>query len=535
MADVFDYVVVGAGSAGCVVANRLSEDENTSVLLIEAGPEDTEPSISVPLEFAKMFSTHVDWYYSTVPQKNACLALKDHCSTWNKGRVLGGSSSINAMMYVRGCKEDFDSWARLGAEGWSYDDVLPYFLKSENNTNDEYLKTEYHSKGGPMTVADMYPRTKFSSVIAESAQELGYEMNDCNNCIDIVGFGYGQVTMKNGKRESTATAFLNPIKSRKNLTIWTETVARKILFDGNTATKLEVTRKGTNGVVNITKELILSAGATGSPQLLMLSGVGPKEHLEELGIPVLCDLPVGENLQDHIMTILRLHEYALDFQQDGQDWSTSNSVDFHGHIKTQENLPWPDIQVFYSPLFYNFVTDEKNGYVDTLKLKKGDGLAFLPCLLHPKSVGNLKLKSKDPLEPPLMDPHYLEEQEDVETIIRGVRFIQKLLSTKAMKDSGIKLEYYKFDNCPHEIDSDSYWEHVIRHVTQTTWHLIGTCKMGAKDDKSAVVDPSLRVRGIHNVRVIDAAIMPHLTSGNTNAPTIMIGEKGADLIKKDKK
>ncbi|XP_077993676.1 glucose dehydrogenase [FAD, quinone]-like [Glandiceps talaboti] len=535
MADVFDYVVVGAGSAGCVVANRLSEDENTSVLLIEAGPEDTEPNISVPVEFVSLLGTHVDWYYSTVPQKNACLALKDHCSTWNKGRVLGGCSSMNGMMYVRGCKEDFDSWARLGAEGWSYDEVLPYFLKSENNTNEERLKTDYHSKGGPLTVSDVSPRTKFGSVVAESVQELGYELNDCNNCVDIVGFGHGQVTMNNGKRESTATAFLNPVKSRKNLTIWTETTASKILFDGKAATKLEVIRKGANGVVNIAKELILSAGAVGSPQLLMLSGVGPKEHLEELGIPVLCDLPVGENLQDHLMTVMRLDGYDSEFTRDGQDWSGNNGLDFSGFIKTEENLPWPDIQIFYSPPLYNFVTDEKHGYVDTLKLKKDGGQALIPGLLHPKSVGNLKLKSKDPLEPPLMDPHYLEEQEDVETMIRGVRFVQKLLATKAMKDTGIKLEYYKFDNCPHEMDSDRYWEHVIRHVTQTIWHLIGTCKMGAKDDKSAVVDPSLRVRGIDNVRVIDAAIMPHLTSGNTNAPSIMIGEKGADLIKKDKK
>ncbi|XP_077983705.1 glucose dehydrogenase [FAD, quinone]-like [Glandiceps talaboti] len=549
MADVFDYVVVGAGSAGCVVANRLSENENTSVLLIEAGPEDTEPKITVPAECFNLIGSDLDWKYLTVPQKNACLAMKDHCSIWIKGKVLGGSSSINGMVYVRGCKEDYDSWARLGAEGWSYEDVLPYFLKSENNTNEEYLKTEYHSKGGPMTVSDVFPRTKFGDMIAEAAEELGYELKDCNNCIDIVGFGRGQATIKDGKRESTVTAFLNPVKSRKNLTIWTETMATKILFDGNAATKLEVTRKGTNGVVNITKELILSAGTVGSPQLLMLSGVGPKEHLEELGIPVFCDLPVGENLQDHIMTTIRFNGSGGCFIQDGQDRPTKNGLDFSGPIKTKENLPWPDIQLLYSPDFYHFGSGEKEkrGHDDRFdetfhytNVRKEDmstkeGLTLMSALLHPKSVGNLKLKSKDPLEPPLMDPHYLEEQEDVETMIRGIRVIQKLSCTKTMKDSGITPELFKFDNCPHEMDSNGYWEHVVRHVTHTIWHIIGTCKMGAKDDKSAVVDPSLRVRGINNVRVIDAAIMPHLTSGNTNAPTIMIGEKGADLIKKENK
>ncbi|XP_077993644.1 glucose dehydrogenase [FAD, quinone]-like [Glandiceps talaboti] len=515
MADVFDYVIVGAGSAGCVVANRLSEDENISVLLIEAGPEDTEPNITIPAEYVNMIGTDVDWKYLTVPQKNACLAMKDCCSSWNKGKVLGGSSSINGMMYVRGCKEDYDSWARLGAEGWSYEDVLPYFLKSENNTNEELLKTEYHSKGGPMTVSDVFPRTKFGNVIAEAAQELGYELKDCNNCIDIVGFGRGQATIKDGKRESTVTAFLNPVKSRKNLTIWTETMATKILFDGNAATKLEVTRMGTNGVVNITKELVLSAGSVGSPQ-------------------------------DHIMTTIRFNGSGGGFIQ---DWSTNNGLDFSGHIKTKENLPWPDIQLLYGPVYYHFGSDEKekHGHDDRFdetfhytNVRKEDmptkeGLTLMPGLLHPKSVGNLKLKSKDPLEPPLMDPHYLEEQEDVETMIRGIRVLQKLSCTKAMKDSGITPELYKFDNCPHEVDSNGYWEHVVRHITHTIWHVIGTCKMGAKDDKSAVVDPSLRVRGIDNVRVIDAAVMPHLTSGNTNAPTIMIGEKGADLIKKDKK
>ncbi|XP_077990212.1 glucose dehydrogenase [FAD, quinone]-like [Glandiceps talaboti] len=549
MADVFDYVVVGAGSAGCVVASRLSEDENTRVLLIEAGPEDIEPKISVPLEVANILCSNLDWNYLTVPQKNACLAMKDHCSNWNKGKVLGGSSSLNGMMYVRGCKEDYDSWARLGAEGWSYDDVLPYFLKSENNTNEELLKTEYHSKGGPLTVSDIFPETKFGDVIGEAAQELGYELKDSNNCIDSVGFGRGQATIKNGKRESTATAFLNPVKSRKNLTIWTETIATKILFEDNTATKLEFTRKGVNGVVSMTKELVLSAGAVASPQLLMLSGVGPKEHLEELGIPVLCDLPVGENLQDHIMTTLRLNGSGGGFIQDGQDWSSNNGLDYTGFIKTKDNLPWPDVQLMYFPGFYLGGSDEKeilrfddkfDGALHYTNVTKEDmlakeGLTFMPGLLHPKSVGNIKLKSTDPIEPPLMDPHYLEDQDDVETIIRGIRFIQKLVSTKAMKDAGITMEYYKFDNCDHELDSDGYWEHVIRHITRTIWHLCGTCKMGAKDDQTAVVDPSLRVRGLYNVRVIDASIMPHLPSGNTNAPTIMIGEKGADLIKKGKK
>ncbi|XP_077993584.1 glucose dehydrogenase [FAD, quinone]-like [Glandiceps talaboti] len=545
MADVFDYVVVGAGSAGCVVANRLSEDENTSVLLIEAGSADTKPGISIPLKYLDLQGTDVDWNYQTVPQKHACLAVKDRRSQWIKGKVLGGTSSIHGMMYVRGCKEDYDSWARLGAEGWSYEEVLPYFLKSENNTNEKYLKTDYHNKGGPMTVSDVFPSTKFADVIAEAAQELGYELKDCNNCTDIVGFNYTQANIKDGKRESSATAFLDPIKGRKNLTIWTETMATKIVFEDKVAKKVEITGKGVKSVVYITKEIILSAGTVVSPQLLMLSGIGPKEHLEELEIPVICDLPVGENLQDHVATLLRCDGTGGGISK---DWLSHNGLDFTGHIKTKNDLTWPDIQILYIPAFYLYGTKEKeklrlgDGFdnafhftgVSSEEMEAKEGLTFMPCLLHPKSVGNLRLKSPDPRDFPLMDPHYLEEQEDVDTLIMAIRFLQKLLSTNAMTNYGITPAYFKFDNCPHEIDSNAYWEHVIRHVTRTLYHTIGTCKMGSSDDKTTVVDPTLRVLGIHNVRVVDASIMPHLTSGNINATVVMIGEKGADLIKLDK-
>ncbi|XP_070535710.1 choline dehydrogenase, mitochondrial-like isoform X2 [Ptychodera flava] len=469
--------------------------------------------------------------------------MKDNRAVWNKGKVLGGSSSINGMQYVRGCKEDYDSWARLGAEGWSYDEVLPYFLKSENNTNEEYLKTEYHNKGGPLTVSDVTPTCKFSQVVMEGAKELGLAVKDVNNGIDQIGFNYFQATIKDGKRCSTAVGFLNPAKMRANLTVWTETLATKIVFEEKKATAVEFLKSGKNDIVYVNKEVIISAGSVASPQLLMLSGVGPKAHLEELGIPVLCDLPVGENMQDHIMIIMRNRGSGGGI---AKDCLTTNAIEVAGFIKTKEDIPWPDIQVFYSPFYHHFGPNEKeiSNYADEFdkalefteskeKIAEREGLNFLPGLLHPKSVGDLKLKSRNPLDDPLIDPHYLEDPDDVKTMIGGVRFIQKLTATKAFRDFGITPTYFKFDNCPHEVDSDQYWEHVVRHLTSTIWHVCGTCKMGAKDDPKAVVDPSLKVRGLDNVRVVDASVMPHITSGNTNAPVIMIGEKGADLIKQD--
>ncbi|XP_070535711.1 choline dehydrogenase, mitochondrial-like [Ptychodera flava] len=482
----FDFVIIGAGSAGCVVANRLTEDEGISVLLLEAGPEDTKPEIHIPMAMPTHLGTEIDWQYKTVPQKHACFAMKDNILTWNKGKVLGGSSSINGMQYVRGCKEDYDSWARLGAEGWSYDEVLPYFLKSENNTNDQYLKTEYHNKGGPLTVSDVTPTCEYSQVLIDGAKELGLKISDVNNCIDTVGFDYIQATIKDGKRCSTAVAFLHPAKNRKNLTVWTETLATKIVFDENKATAVEILKNGETGVVCVNKEVILSAGSVASPQILMLSGVGPKDHLEELGIPVLCDLPVGENMQDHLMTFDRHHASGGGISK---DCLSSNSLESGGFIKTKDGIPWPDIQIAYLPVYYSFGPKEKeflnirDEFDETLeygvsdeKIATKEGLCIFAALLHPKSIGNLKLKSKNPLDKPLIDPRYLEDADDVQTMIRAQRFIQKLADTKAFKDYGITPSHLKFDNCPHEFDSDKYWEHYIRHLTLTAWHVCGTCK-----------------------------------------------------------
>ncbi|XP_077980064.1 alcohol dehydrogenase [acceptor]-like [Glandiceps talaboti] len=540
----YDYIIIGAGSAGCVLANRLSEDENTSVLLIEAGPEDTKPAIHIPLQLLSLQGTEVDWMYKTVPQEHACLGLKERRCLWNKGKVLGGSSSINFMQYIRGSKGDFDSWARLGAKGWSYDEVLPYFLKSENNTNEEYLKTPYHNTGGPLTVSDILPRCKFADMLVKGAGEVGFAIKDLNDSDDRDRFNYLQGTMKDGKRCSTAQAFLTPeVKARKNLTIWTETVATEIVFEEKTAKSVKVIKKGVVEEVVVQKELILSAGTIASPQLLLLSGVGPKEHLEDMGIPLLCDLPVGENLQDHLFTMMRFNGTGGSISL---DWTSTQGAEVDGFARTKEDLPWPDIQFYYIAFFYFHGPDEQErlNISDEFKeafqhkcreeMEKKEGMIIFPGLLHPKSVGKLWLKSLDPLEPPLMDPRYLEDPEDVKTMIRGVRIVQKLAETKAFKDMDVTPSYYEFDNCPHEMDSDEYWEHVIRHATFTIWHVCGTCKMGSKDDPSAVVDPSLRVRGLENVRVIDASVMPHLTSGNTNAPTIMIAEKGADMIKQGK-
>ncbi|XP_077980328.1 alcohol dehydrogenase [acceptor]-like [Glandiceps talaboti] len=538
---VYDYAIIGAGSAGCVLANRLSVDKNTSVLLIEAGLEDTKPSIDIPVEVGNVVGTEIDWMYKTVPQKNACLAFKEQRCLWNKGKVLGGSSSINYMTYIRGAGEDYDSWASLGAEGWGFDDVLPYFLKSENNTNEEYVKTPYHNKGGLLTVSDMRPRCKFGEMFVKAAEELGYVIEDLNAFDKRDCFNFTQATIKDGKRCSTSRAYLTPdVKERKNLTIWTEAVATKIVFEDKTARRIKLLKNGIEIEVAIQKEIILSAGTIASPQLLMLSGVGPREHLEDLGIPVVCDLPVGDNLQDHIYTVIR---YEGSGGGISTDWTSTTGSDAGGFVKTKKDAPWPTVQFICNPYFYLNGPNEQeylnisDEFTEALLHKSREymetkeGLVILPCLLHPKSVGKLTLKNTNPLEPPLMDPRYLEDPDDVKTMIEAVRISQRLASTKAFRDMGVTPCYFKFDNCSHKVDSDEYWEHVIRHFTRTVWHVVGTCKMGAKDDPTAVVDPWLRVRGLENIRVVDASVMPHLTSGNTNAPTIMIAEKGADIIK----
>ncbi|XP_077995636.1 alcohol dehydrogenase [acceptor]-like isoform X2 [Glandiceps talaboti] len=441
----YDYIIIGAGSAGCVLANRLSQDENTSVLLIEAGPEDTKSEIhEVPVKYDALLGSEVDWKYKTVSQKQACLGREDNCCYWNKGKV---------------------------------------------------------------------------------------------------GFTHPQATINNGRRESTATAYLNPARKRQNLSIWTDTLATKIIFDGKLAKAVKFIKDSVEGEVNVKKEVILSAGSIASPQLLMLSGVGPKDHLKELGIPVLLDLPVGDNLQDHIIAMTRCSSSGAP-----KDHYYKIAPDIHAFIKTKEDLPWPDIQLHYTSSFYHGGTskEEKSlrGYRDEFdsamlyeieeEAEIKEGVCFFPTLLHPKSVGNLRLKSRNPLESPLIDPRYLEDTDDIQAMTRGMRFVQQLTNTETFKKYQITPAYFKFKNCPHEIDSDEYWEHVIRHLTVTVWHYVGTCKMGAKDDPTAVVNPSLRVRGLDNIRVVDASVMPHLTSGNTNAPTIMIGEKGADLIIKDR-
>ncbi len=522
----FDYIIVGGGSAGCVLANRLSEDPNNTVLLLEAGKKDTKQEIHIPAAFFKLFTTDVDWAYYSVPQKQ----LNNRQIFMPRGKVMGGCSSINAMIYIRGHKADYDEWEALGNKGWSYDEVLPYFKKSENQSRGSNF---YHGKGGPLGVMDHKVTNKLSETFIKAATKMGYPRRRDFNGPDQEGFGFYQVTQKNGARCSTAKAFIKPALHRNNLTVFTEAQVEKVLIEKGNAVGVKYRR---NGGLNISacvrKEVILSAGAYNSPHLLMLSGVGPAKELKKHGIEVIKDLPgVGQNLQDHVYVgvvkqikknvsldkidrtpyvIKNLSNYLL--RKQGP--LTSNLAEAGGFIHTVDGLEAPDMQYHFAPCYF-----VDNGFTRP----EGNGLGLAATLIKPESAGKLYLKNNDPFELPLVDPAFLTADADMQTLIRGYRIAQDILDSKPFKS--ITKQYFKPGR---RLETD---EEIIEHIKDSMEHIyhpVGTCKMGS--DKMAVVDDKLRVRGINNLRVVDASIMPTIVRGNTNAPTIMIAEKAADLI-----
>ena len=524
----YDYIVVGAGSAGSVLAHRLSESPDKRVLLLEAGGNDTLPWIHIPAGFLKTL-THpkVNWLYETEPDERT----NNRPIPIPRGKVLGGSSSINGMLYIRGQHRDYDIWAQMGNRGWAFDDVLPYFRRSENQARGE---DTYHGHGGPLHVSDQVETHPICDAVIESAKALGIPHNPDINGMEQEGFTYVQLTVKDGRRQSTAAAFLDPIRNRSNLHIVTDAQAERLQFDGKRCTGVTYRQGDKSITANAKAEVILSGGSVNSPQLLELSGIGNGELLSQHGIDVLVDLPgVGENLQDHFVTrqswrakgvttynergrgprlALELLRYVTQ-RKGALALSVANLV---GFVKVREGVETPDVQFHMTPASFSLTKERK---LDTFP-----GMTIAPCQLRPESRGSIHLKSNDPFAKPAIRPNFLDAQVDRETIIGAMRMGRAIMEGDALS------QYREMETTPgKDVHTDDEYLDYARATGATIYHPVGTCKMGS--DAMAVVDDQLRVHGVEGLRVVDASIMPNLVSGNTNAPTIMIAEKASDLIK----
>ena len=517
-----DFVIVGAGSAGCVLARRLSDDPKTTVLLLEAGGPATQKEFAIPAAFSKLFRSPHDWAFYTEPQPH----LANRKLYWPRGKVLGGSSSINAMIYIRGHRQDFGHWRSLGNAGWSFADVLPYFKKSENQTR---IASEYHGQGGPVCVSDLRTVNPLSRAFVEAAAELGFPLNPDFNGAQQEGFGLYQVTQQRGKRCSAADAFLEPARHRSNLTIHTGAHATRILFDERRAVAVDYLRDGKPEEARAAREILVCCGSVQSPQLLMLSGIGPADHLRSLDIPLVADLPgVGQNLQDHLFLAVSYRckkPITLDKAETLANFLkylvlkkgplTSNVSESGGFVAITPGAPAPDLQFHFGPVYYlNHGFDRPEGH----------GFSIGPTLLRPKSRGRITLDSADPLAPPAIQPNYLSEESDVCVLVQGIHLARRLAQTKAFSF------FCGGEYCPgKDIQTEEALADYVRKSAETVYHPVGTCKMG--NDAMAVVDDQLRVHGVQGLRVVDASIMPTLIGGNTNATTIMIAEKAADLLR----
>ena len=529
-AATYDYVIVGAGSAGCVLANRLSEDGKHSVLLLEAGPRDTNIWIHIPIGYGKtMIDPIVNWRFYTEPEPH----LNKRKLYWPRGRTLGGSSSINGLVFIRGQAEDYDAWARLGNAGWSYKDVLPYFIKSENNQRGA---NAFHGDKGPLRVSDIGIKHPLVEAFIGAAKSLGMPRNDDFNGATQEGAGYYQLTTHKGLRASTAKTYLKAARGRSNLHVETDAFATKVLFDGTCAVGLTYRRKGIEVTVAVRRELVLSAGAIQSPQLLQLSGVGPADLLRQHAIPLVAESPgVGENLQDHLQVrLIYKCSQRVTTNDDlrtlwgrariGMQWLFARrgplaiGIQLGGlFARALPDAKTPDVQFHFGTISADVVAGKAHDF---------SGFTVSACQLRPTSRGTVRIQSTDPLMPPAISANYLATQHDRDVMVAATRLTRELMASTPMK-AFITEEYKPGQRMQTEEDMLEF----VRNESVTIFHPVGTCSMGP--GPLDVVDERLRVYGTAGLRVVDASIMPLLVSGNTNAGAIMIGEKAADMIRAD--
>ncbi|TGZ54850.1 Uncharacterized protein DBV15_01942 [Temnothorax longispinosus] len=539
----YDFIVIGGGSAGAVVASRLSDIPEWKVLLLEAGP-DEPPGADVPSMVAMFLGSDIDWQYQTTNEMNACLSTGGSCS-WPRGKNLGGTSVHNGMMYIRGHAKDFDNWAAMGNLGWSWRDVLPYFMCSENNTEIHRIGRKYHSTGGLLTVERFPWKPAIADDILAAAVEKGYPISEDLNGDQFTGFTVAQTTSKSGVRMSSASAFLRPIRHRRNLHISLNATATKIMIENNKAVGVEFYQDGELRVARATKEVIASGGAVNSPQLLLLSGIGPKEHLQAVNVTVVKDLPgVGENLHNHASytlswTINQPNLYDLNWAsateyiafQKGPMSSTGLSQ-LTGMLSSAYTTPdHPDIQLFFGGYQAACAT---TGEVGATMNGNGRSISMSPTMTHPRSKGQLRLASNNPFAKPIIWGNYFNDPMDVTILVEGIEVALSLANTSAMAKYNMTLNNRPLPVCSqYPYLSKEYWACAVRQDTGPENHQAGSCKMGPHNDPMAVVDNRLRVYGIRNLRVADTSIMPQVTSSNTAAPAMMIGEKAAAYIKSD--
>nr|XP_023011604.1 glucose dehydrogenase [FAD, quinone]-like [Leptinotarsa decemlineata] len=563
--EEYDFIIIGSGSAGSILANRLSENQDWKVLLLEAGNR-ANAFTEIPI-LAPLFQlTHFNWGYNMEKQEGICNAMEDGICAWPRGRALGGTTVINYMIYTRGNPIDYKRWESQGNPGWAYEDVLPFYLKSEDCHLGEPCNSRYHHKDGYLSVE--YPFTsKLTSVFLKAGEKLGYRTVDYNTP-DFMGFSPIQATQKRGKRHSVAAAFLNPIKKRSRLEIITSARVTNILINPETkaAYGVEFFKRKQKFSAMATKEVIVSAGTFHSPQLLMLSGIGPKEHLEELGIPLIKNLPVGETMYDHISylsAVFTTNETIigpiqalspkewLNWITHGEGLLTSLAgIEAIGYIKTEmskEKADYPDIELLLNSigsLQFDLgiisrpeLRIKKEVYKEFFQPLEGKpSFSILPVLLHPKSKGYLKLRSANPFDPPLLYGNFYTDPEnhDLRTMISAIRNIQRLCDTAPFRKLGTKQYEKPIPGCENHIfDTDNYWECALRSMSVTLHHQIATCKMGPEGDREAIVDSWLRVYGVKNLRVADSSVIPVTLSAHTNAPSMMIGEKLAKILEED--